>query len=58
LNAKVLQPAIAEINHSSDLFITCQNIKQKKKITAIIFGVKRRPTPESIPLEVGANLWF
>lgn len=51
LNAKVLQPAIAEINQYSDLLLTCQYIKQKKKVIAIAFEVKKRSSPESIPLK-------
>ena len=51
LNAKVLQPAVAEINQYSDLLVTCQYIKQKKKVIAIAFEVKKRSCPESIPLK-------
>jgi hypothetical protein len=47
--AKVLQPALAELNQHSDLRVTCRHIKQERKVVAMIFNVKKHLSTSTIP---------
>ncbi len=42
LNAKVIQPAIKEINNKSDLIIQCNFNKQGTRVVSLSFDVKRK----------------
>lgn len=56
LNAKIIKPAVAEVNRSSNIVITPETRKQGRAVTDIRFAIEPNPQLAILDLDDGAGL--
>lgn len=56
LNAKIIKPAVAEVNRVSDILITPETRKQGRAVSGIRFRIKRNPQLAILDLDDGEGL--
>lgn len=56
LNAKIIKPAVAEVNRVSDILITPETRKQGRAVSDIRFRIKRNPQLAILDLDDGEGL--
>ncbi len=54
LNQKIIKPAMQEINEHTDLVVTCNQIQQGRKVTALQFEMRPNPK-EPLIVQIPAN---
>ena len=56
LNAKIIKPAVAEVNRSSNIVVTAHTRKRGRNVTDIRFAIARNPQLAILDLDDGAGL--
>jgi hypothetical protein len=56
LNAKIIKPAVAEVNRVSDILITSETRKEGRAVSHIRFRIKRNPQLAILDLDDGEGL--
>lgn len=56
LNAKIIKPAVAEVNRASNIIITPEMRKMGRSVTAIRFAIEKNPQLAILDLDDGAGV--
>ena len=56
LNAKIIKPAVAEVNKTSNILVTPETRKMGRSVTEIRFTIKKNPQLSILDLDDGAGV--